>query len=268
MKRQDAAFHKLIATVEENDIFGIVGAGGAGGIGSGDEDRRRLILHLAAWKHQTDDLRHQELRVEMPVSEEALDRFMSEIRPYDMVHLRGRVAQHPNGRMQAAVTEIVSRVHRDSDLLQYVAELQKPVIYRDPELGEFLLDRSINWFQTEVAWHGRSIRLDLVADSVAEIDDPLITLKTLWRNLDDWTAKVDDYAVDALLERKNSTWLDEDESEVTPDEFKSRMQLESITVYPSGLFEFWHNDGDLFWGHSIQVRGNLRDGLTHVDTPG
>ena len=46
------------------------------------------------------------------------------------------------------------------------------------------------------------------------------------------------------------------------------MTIESVTVYSDGEFEFWHSDGDLFWGHSIQVSGNLSDGLTDIDTPG
>ena len=71
-----------------------------------------------------------------------------------------------------------------------------------------------------------------------------------------------------LLPLKNENWLDEDEAELSPDEFKDRMTLESITVYPSGSFDFWHNDGDLFWGHSIQISGNLSDGPKHADIPG
>jgi len=59
---------------------------------------------------------------------------------------------------------------------------------------------------------------------------------------------VPDYAVEKLLERKNEIWLDEDESEVTHVEFKSRMVLQSITVSPDEEFNFWHDDGDLFWG--------------------
>jgi hypothetical protein len=31
---------------------------------------------------------------------------------------------------------------------------------------------------------------------------------------------------------------------------------------PDGAFEFWHNDGDLFWGHSILIVGSLEEGLT------
>jgi hypothetical protein len=46
------------------------------------------------------------------------------------------------------------------------------------------------------------------------------------------------------------------------------MTLESITVTPDGSFDFWHNDGDLFYGHSIQVSGNLSQGPTHADIPG
>jgi len=31
------------------------------------------------------------------------------------------------------------------------------------------------------------------------------------------------------------------------------MELQSISILPNGSFVFWHKDGDLFWGHSIEV---------------
>jgi hypothetical protein len=46
------------------------------------------------------------------------------------------------------------------------------------------------------------------------------------------------------------------------------LKLESITVYPDDSFEFWHNDGDLFWGHSILVSGSLSEGPTDAEVPG
>ena len=46
------------------------------------------------------------------------------------------------------------------------------------------------------------------------------------------------------------------------------MRLTSINTYPEGGFEFWHDDGDLFWGHYIQVSGSLDEGLTSADIPG
>ena len=71
-----------------------------------------------------------------------------------------------------------------------------------------------------------------------------------------------------LLPLKNDDWLDEDEDEVLPDQFKERMKLNSITVRPDGRFEFWHGDDDMFWGHAIHISGNLSKGLTGADTPG
>lgn len=46
------------------------------------------------------------------------------------------------------------------------------------------------------------------------------------------------------------------------------MKLEAITVRPNGEFEFWHDDGDLFWGHSILISGDLNHGLEDADIPG
>jgi hypothetical protein len=71
-----------------------------------------------------------------------------------------------------------------------------------------------------------------------------------------------------LLPLKNDTWLQKGESPLTEADFLKRMRLQSIWFGEDGSFEFWHNDGDLFWGHSIEVRGNLKDGLTEADIPG
>jgi hypothetical protein len=41
-----------------------------------------------------------------------------------------------------------------------------------------------------------------------------------------------------------------------------------ISVKRDGEFEFWHGDGKLVLGHSMQVCGSLTDGLTEADIPG
>ena len=56
--------------------------------------------------------------------------------------------------------------------------------------------------------------------------------------------------------------------ENTEKQFKNRMSLESITVYTDGTFEFWHDDGGLFWGHSILISGDLVKGPIDADIPG
>ena len=71
-----------------------------------------------------------------------------------------------------------------------------------------------------------------------------------------------------LLPLKNETWLEEGESPFSAEKFKSRMMLQSISIYPNGDIEFWHDDGDLFWGHSIQISGSLDEGLSEADIPG
>ena len=89
-----------------------------------------------------------------------------------------------------------------------------------------------------------------------------------WADQAGWKRKVDEFAVAELLPLKNRSWLDDGEAELTPKQFKSRMKLMSVSVAEDGRFEFWHNDGDLFWGHSIQLCGTLKEGLNAADIPG
>jgi hypothetical protein len=47
-----------------------------------------------------------------------------------------------------------------------------------------------------------------------------------------------------------------------------RMNLTSIDVRDHGQFAFWHTDGGLYSGHSIEVRGNLEEGCTEAGIHG
>jgi hypothetical protein len=47
-----------------------------------------------------------------------------------------------------------------------------------------------------------------------------------------------------------------------------RISLESVTVSTDGAFEFLYQDGGLFDGHAIVVRGTLKDGPETADIYG
>jgi len=153
-------------------------------------------------------------------------------------------------------------------LVEVAEELAKRVVINTERFGELTLDRSIDWFEGRVNWNGQSVRVTFPTDEDQDISDALKVAEKLWDEQSSWKQQVDDYAVDELLSLKNQDWLDEDESPVTPEQFKSRMTLQSISIDRDGTIEFWHDDGDLFWGHSIMISGSLAEGLTQADIPG
>ena len=72
------------------------------------------------------------------------------------------------------------------------------------------------------------------------------------------------YGVDPALLGSANDWAeqmeDEEPQEITREQFMERMELESIEVRADGSFQFWFGDGDLFYGHSIWVSGDLKNG--------
>ena len=157
----------------------------------------------------------------------------------------------------------------DDKLLKEIAEeLSEPVVIETQRFGDLTLDRSIDWFEGEVNWNGDAIRINFHTGGNHDISAGLKIAETLWDNQEAWKQKVDDYAVKELLPLKNETWLKDGESPFSVEKFKSRMMLQSISIYPNGDIEFWHDDGDLFWGHSIQISGSLDEGLSEADIPG
>jgi hypothetical protein len=170
--------------------------------------------------------------------------------------------------MRAVVQKVLAAKPVDETLRQFAQRLRDPVVISTQQFGQVVMNPVIGWFEGKVKWNRKTIKLHLEPGEDGSISDAIKTAECLWSNQAAWKRKVDEFAVEKLLSLKNESWLGEDEPELTPGDFKKKTKLQSINVSGDGSFEFWHDDGNLFWGHSIQIRGTLKDGLADADIPG
>jgi hypothetical protein len=252
------------------DVLGVVDASGAGGWLE-EDDQWTLAFTLHCWKIPPGPLKAHPLSVEWTASRRRFDALRKRVRPYAVVRIRARVVEESVvGTPQAQLTKFFGLDDSDPKLNQAAADLQAPVVLRDHQFGDLTLDRRVDWYTAETEWNGKVVTLNLSLDDSGTPTAALQVGRSLWQDQQRWAKRIQDYAVRELLPLKNENWLDEDkeEAELTAEQFKARMTLESITVRPDGSFDFWHDDGDLFWGHSIQVWGSLTEGPTGADIPG
>jgi hypothetical protein len=134
--------------------------------------------------------------------------------------------------------------------------------------GELVLDPEVDWFEGSANWNGTAVRVVFPVDEETLNDSALESAQTLWSDQVKWNQSIESYATQALLGIKNSDWLDDDETELTAEEFISRITLETVSIAAEGDFEFWYTDDDMFGGHSIVVRGNLELGPIEACTEG
>lgn len=252
-----------------SEIIGIVSTDGVGAIRLGRESLYTLTIKFEAWKAIDGDLKTEPLYIIRKVTKEELKDIQEKIESEKIVKINARVNEKSvSGRIDALFEEFIELVSNDSELNEYLEDLKNPVTYEDNIFGTFTFDRKVNNYTGKVIWNRKSVVLNLSVDEPENIKLSLQVAKTLWEDQKKWNKCIVEYAVKELLELKNDSWLGEDEGEITSKKFRSCMKLEAITVYPDGEFEFWHDDGNLFWGHSILVSGNLTDGPNYADIPG
>lgn len=256
----------LSAAVYQSDLVHIEGVVSPESQGAYVEEEFKVhMFSLVAWKFKNDSTIHQKELLILRTVE--LDRdFFKDIKALAIISLT--VYLDTNNVRAVFESGSINENSINKEWLQIVEDLEKPVVIETQLFGILKLDQSIGWFSGKGNWNGINIELSFPIDENRKITKGLEMAEAMWKDQKKWKEKVDDFAVEKLLNLKNESWLDEDEKELTAEEFKSKMKLESITFESDGSFDFWHNDGDLFWGHAIQISGNLNDGLTDADIPG
>ena len=138
----------------------------------------------------------------------------------------------------------------------------------DPVLGRLTWNAKYEWYEGELARGGSAVSISLDAGGEPEPAAALRRARAVAAELDRHAAAAQDYAAAELLDLKTENWLDDDEPAVTAEEFRRRMTLESIAFSPDRTVTFYHNDGDLFAGHAIQVVMDEEGRFVDADIPG
>ena len=81
-----------------------------------------------------------------------------------------------------------------------------------------------------------------------------------------------EFAAKKLTELANE-WLAEDEENkaaepFTEETFAKRITLSELTITSGGGFTAYYNDDAMFWGHTVEVSGSLKKGITYTNLAG
>lgn len=244
---------------EEFDILAVTGANGFGGARAPGEEYWTVTLPLTAWREEDGPV-HREDTWLVALADEKLLPYLRRLAPRDsIIQARVRQGLEDDRFLLAGMPAPVM----DPELKAILDEQKKPVTFWENGLGTFTLNRSVGWFELEADWLGQPVRLEF--DREEDRAQCLLHLHALMEQQQEWDRRVRAFAADKLLEQANQ-WAreggeeEEDPLEVTREDFISRMEPDALQVYGNGAFDFWFNDGDLFWGHAIHVTGSLENG--------
>lgn len=253
----------------ETVISGVVGANGPGAGRVPSDQYWSLNLSLIAWKEQGGQINNSKLILSKNLTDSELDGIQAIVKRESLVKFKVKLSKvSPFGDARAQLISILEPPD-DVELKALLEKFKEPIEITHPQFGTLVLDRSVDWFEGTVNWMGEPIKISVSLDEESGSSESSIkTLEALYSDASNWSKKISEYAVSELLELKNDTWLMDGQEELTASDFINAMKLESITVYPDGEFEFWHSDGDLFWGHSILISGSLSEGPDNADIPG
>lgn len=245
---------------EEFSILAVTGAGGFGGSRPQENGPWLAVLELTAWKEEdSEEPAHREKTQLVALADDKLmDYLRRRVRGDSVFQIMVRPSE--DGK-QFLMTEL-PQPQIDPEMKAILEEQKKPVSIWVPELGTFTLNRLVNWFEAEVEWLGQPARLDI--DREEDWDACVEQAKALMAGQKGWDEKVRAFAADQLLEQANDWAQDaaegEEPEEITREQFMERLELDAVQISAGGRFEFWFNDGDLFWGHAIHVTGSLDQG--------
>lgn len=244
---------------EELTILAVTGANGFGGGKTRGEKLWTASVGLTAWMEEDSPDIHRGEFVLSTIADDQLLGVLQRRAPQDfIIKFKGRVSEDGKRLLLLDLPE----PGFDPDLKAILEEQKKPVTFWEEGLGTFTLNRQVDWFETELDWLGTEISLTI--DMEEDREEALRNAKTLLASAADWDKRVRAYAADELVSLANDWSQDMDEDGETPtitrEQFMERMELESIEIGGDGSFTFWFGDGDLFYGHSIRVSGDLENG--------
>ena len=129
------------------------------------------------------------------------------------------------------------------------------IYYKDEELGDFELDKSINMFNKNIEWDNNNISISFENIDEEVNKKSVDIIKKIFANKKDIDKKLKEYITENMLEDANNWNDDAEKPHINKEDFSKLIALTSITICED-IITFWFDDGDIFWGHSIVVESD------------
>ena len=167
------------------------------------------------------------------------------------------------------LVDVKKRNCHHPQLEDILKEYQKEVSIQPQSCEKLILDKSLGIFSGEGNWNHEEcyIHVDADGEGMETADEALKTFQELMTNSEIWDQKAREYAAETLTELAND-WAEEDELEITNQDFARRISISEVCASPEGEFELFYNDDDMFYGHVIIVSGNIYDGFDDANIAG
>lgn len=243
------------------DYIGLSEIGEVGGV-------LRFHFCLDALKFPDGSLYKKEVVVRGAGSEEFLRSFKLPIKPKSIIKIKIKFTEEFEIGAQALLEEVIDYNYSDDELVKFRDYLEKPLVIIAPNVGKMTYDRKLNWFSGSKFVFPRKVEITLSPKSEDTPEELYPKLEAVAKNLGKLNRSAKRFASDSLLELKNSGWVENWYERVNPLLFKLRMSLNSVSINDDNTFEFWYNDGGLFYGHSIKVFANKENEFINCDIVG
>jgi len=190
-------------------------------------------------------------------------KLQKEINPYRVIHI---AAEMNNGFLKTEKL-LESNATPLEDEAEFLSQYALPETLTDSQLGVFTLNKEFGYSEAWVELQGREISVLIYSKKDIE------ALRLICADQDIFIENAKRYAAVKLLELGNQWQMDnadssEDYVPLTEDDFVNRMKLKEISLENiNGVSEYTlcFDDGDIFWGHSIVVFGDMESGFTDAE---
>jgi len=242
-------------------IIIVTGATGFSGAKSKDDAMWTYSCPITAWKRVSESILIEERKLILKGERSSFENLISQIKCDSIYKVLVTV---DNGQFN--LVKIIDK-SSDSEMDAFLAQQIAPIYLEDEELGEFVLERSVNWFEKTIDWLGTEVTICFSNDE-KNFHQIIQDIRSVMSEKVEWDTKVRVFVADDLLDYRNETCLQEGEEPLTHDDFQKRIVLNSISFRHNGQIEFWFGDDDIFFGHLLTVNAQINSGCISVDING
>lgn len=181
----------------------------------------------------------------------------------------------PEGRLPSAynsfmVVEVLNENVQNETLLHTLKEYREPVNIMDKQLGKFELNKDYGSLTGELDWLDNTISvfLEIDVENKESWKEAIEILRILFDQQKQIDLEFRTYAGEELTDLANDWLEDEENEEITKNDFLKRLSLSELVVTFKGDYTAYYDDDDMFYGHVIVVSGNIKTGISSANIAG